>query len=181
MFSKILVKLIDQAIVPAVLLVAARIVSVVLIASYNKIDFSMDTGGLNVANPSQFLLVNSYSVLIMSLLLFLGITYVLLKSYVFHDSHITPKLTANMFSLKLSSFIQTSFDLYSQGSIWLSYMYLLMFVSGLMAFFGVLYPWVFTLLLGLCIISTILLVFDVEREVDMDKKVFPEFVSEEDN
>lgn len=179
MFSKILVKLIDQAIVPAVLLIAARIVSVVLIASYNKIDVFIDAAGFNVSNPTEYLFVNSYSILVMGSILFLGIAYVLVKSYVLHDSHITPKLTAQMFSLKLSSFIQTSFDLYSQGSIWLSYLYLLMLVAGLMSFFGVAYLWVFTTLVGLAVIATILLIFDVEREVELEKKSFAESVEEE--
>ena len=78
-------------------------------------------------------------------------------------------MTAKLFSLRISSLIQTSFDVYSQGVVWLSYLYLIMMVSGILALFGLIYLWVFYSSAVLAVISTILLIFDVENELSAFK------------
>lgn len=108
----------------------------------------------------------------MVVVLALGLLYILAKAFFFHDSHIAPETTAKMFALKLPAFIQNSFDLYSQGAVWLSYLYLVTFVSGLMGFFGLMYLWVFVVSLGATIFLTVFLIFDVEREITFEKKGF---------
>ena len=70
----------------------------------------------------------------------------------------------------LASFIQASFDLYSQGTIWLSYTYLLTAVTGIMALFGLVFSWVFVIGLVLSVIATLLLVLDVENEIVIKNK-----------
>jgi len=89
----------------------------------------------------------------------------LFKALIFHDTHITPVLTAKLFNIRFSAFIQSSFELYSQGVIWLAYLYLLVVVSGILAFSGLLYNWVFYVSIVLSIISTVILIFDVEHEM----------------
>ncbi len=101
--------------------------------------------------------------------LVLGLSLTLVKSLFLHSTHITPKLTAKVFSLKLSSFIQNSFDLYSQGAIWLSYLYLLLLISAVMALFGLVYGWVFYISLATGILATVLFIIDIEKEINIDK------------
>lgn len=165
MFSKILIKLIDQAIVPAILLLVSRIVSMIGFSLLLNIPYAITNVGFTFDSAPDYVLVNSYSVMSMIVVLSLGIFYVLIKSYVFHESHVEPRMTAQLFSLRLSGFIQTSFDLYSQGAVWLSYIYLLFLVSIFMAFFGLVYIWVFVVSLLVAIISTVALVFDIEQEM----------------
>ena len=105
MFSKILVRLIDQAIVPAILLLTVRIVSVIFISNYYDIEFTLSMSGFSFNNSDNYLLVNSYSTFSMVVTLTVGLFYILMKSYIFHESHIKPHITAKMFSLRLSSFI----------------------------------------------------------------------------
>ena len=98
MFSKILVKLVDQAIVPALLLIAARILSVALISYRLGIELTINSFSLVLPDKESLLTVNSYSVLAMVSVLSVGLFYVLLKSYIFHDTHITPAMTAKDFN-----------------------------------------------------------------------------------
>jgi len=170
MFSKLLIKLIDQSIVPAVLLIAARIISVILVANYFGIKFDLGAGGFAYNTTKDYILVNSFSTFIMIATLAVGLAYILLKSLIFHETHITPKLTASLMSLKLSSFIQTSYDLYSQGSIWLSYLYLMVLSSGILNLFGMINAWVFWVALVLAVLTTVLLIFDIENEIDLKKE-----------
>lgn len=168
MFSKILIKLIDQAIVPAILLLVTRIVSVLLLSNYFNVPYEISNTGFVFSDATGYVKVNSFSLIMMLTVIAAGIFYVLLKSYIFHDTHIQPKLTAKLFSLRLSSFIQTSFDIYSQGAVWLSYVYLLFLVSIFMSFFGLAYTWVFFVAFIIAVVSTVAFVFDIEQELYMD-------------
>ena len=167
MFSRILIKLIDQAIVPAIFLLTVKIVATVGISRYLGIVFTVGPTGFVFENTEEYVRVSSYSTFAMVAALAVGLFYILLKSMVFHDSHISPKMTARLFSLRLSTFIQGSFDLYSQGAIWMSYSYLLMFVTGIMSIFGMIYPWVFYSSLILTALSTVFFILDVESEMKM--------------
>jgi len=170
MFSKLLTKLIDQAIFPAILILTTRILSVILVSHYLDIRFSLDASGFAFANEADYVTVNSYSTFFMIAVLAVGLFYILLKSYVFHESHISPETTARVFSFKLPYFIQTSFDLYSQGTVWLSYSYLLTIVSGILSFYQFLFGWVFITSFVLSILSTVLLIFDIEHEIKIAKE-----------
>lgn len=169
MFSKILIKLIDEAIVPAVTLITVRLASVILISRYLGIPFSLTNNGLAFNTASEYVKINSYSMAAMIISLVVGLAYTLTKSFFFHSSHITPKLTAQIFSLKLSFFIQNSFELYSQGAIWISYLFLLLLAAGTMVIFGLIYPWVAYLGLGTGILAAILFILDIEREINIQK------------
>lgn len=188
MFSKILIKLIDEAVTPALILVAVRLISIFFVSNYFNIEFTIGPTGFLFRNAEQYRFVNSYSILALVLVLGLGLGYILFKAYLFHETHIKPHDTAKLFSLKLSSFIQSSFDIYSQGAIWLSYSYLLLFVLIVMALFQWVYTWVFVVSLIVSIITTVFFVLDVERELltktfgrNPFTQVGPEELEEEDD
>lgn len=171
MFSRILTKLIDEAIVPAVALVAARVLGVIFVTSYFGIPLANESSFLTLyfSNKVDFLKVNSYSTLFMYFVVFLGGVAFLVKSRYFHDTHISPPFAAKVFSSNLGNFIQTSFDIYSEGSIWLLYSFLMTLVLGVELYFRIVYPWVFILSLALSILLTLIFVSDVEREVTRKK------------
>jgi hypothetical protein len=179
MFSKLLVKLIDQAIVPAVILLSTRIMSIIGISVYLDIPYEINRSGFTFTNPNDYVLVNTYSTFFMLLVLFFGLFYILLKAFILHDTHIAPHLSARLANLNLSSFIQASFDLYSQGSIWLSYTFLLTAVTGIMSLFGLVTAWVFVVGLILSVLATVLLVFDVENELVLKNKDSADFDTDE--
>ena len=180
MFSKVLVKLVDQAIIPALLLLLVRIFSVIFISNILRIPYTLGNTGFIFPNHADYVAVNSYSLLTMLLILTLGISYVILKSYIFHDSHITPVLTAKLFTLRMSSLIQTSFDIYSQGIVWLSYVYLMFFVITALCVFGLVFAWIFVVALVLTLFSTVAFVFDIENEMDVNTQPFDEVFSNEE-
>lgn len=175
MFSKVLIKLIDRAIVPATLLLTMRIVSIVLISRYLGFTPEVSKSGFVFERPDDYLMVNSYSTLFMVGLLVLGIAYIIIKSFAFHESHIKPALSAKLFSLRLDSIIQGSFHLYSEGVIWLSYAYLLLIVSAIMLLSNFLYLWVFWVTLAATIGSTSLFIIDVDEEIRIKKAVGAEY------
>jgi hypothetical protein len=178
MFSRILIKLVDEAIFPAILLLATRLTSMLLISKFLNISYEINANGIIFVNLSDYLKVNSYSTLFMVITLAIGLLFIILKSLVFHDSHISPGFSAKIYSLKMPSLIQSSFDIYSQGTIWLSYIYLILIVSGFMTLFGMLYSWVFFIAIITTVISTAFFVMDIEHEVKIDKQRDVEYDSD---
>lgn len=172
MFSKLLVKLIDEAIVPALFLVAVRVISLVFISKGFDIPISLGPGGFVYSSSEDYLLVNTYSTLYMVLAVCLGLLRVLIKSVVFHDTHITPPLAAKLHSLRLQYLIQDTFHLYTQGIVWLAYLYFLTIGAGLMSLFGLVEIWVAWVSLGLAVFFTYIFILDAEREIlaHMSKK-----------
>ncbi len=165
MFSKLLVKLIDEAIVPALFLVAVRIISLVFISRGFDIPISLGSGGFMYSSSEDYLLVNTYSVLYMTLAICLGLLRVLVKSVVFHDTHITPPLAAKLHSLRLEHLIQNTFQLYVQSIVWLAYLYFLTIGAGLMGLFGLVHAWVAWVALGLAVLFSYIFILDAEREI----------------
>lgn len=170
MFSKILLKLVDESIVPAIFLLVTRLVSVVLVAKYFSIPFEVGASGFIFHTAQEYVIINTYSTFYMMVALAVGLLYVLSKSLLFHETHIRPHLSAKLFSVRLHGLIQSTFDLYTQGSIWLSYCYLMLIVSGFMSLFKLVLPWVFYVSTALCVVTTLLFVLDVEEEFKVSKK-----------
>lgn len=167
--SNILAKLIDKAIVPAVLLIASRLISIILVSKYFGVAFKITNHGFIVQNSYDYVKVNSYSILFMTIMLVIGLSYVLIKSIFFHDSHIKPTITAKLFSIKAESLIQNSYEIYTQGAVWMSYAYMLLVVSGIMAIYNLMYKWVFYVITGVALVATLLFVFDIEEEIKIKK------------
>lgn len=170
MMSKTLVRLIDQAIVPAILLLCTRFASVIFISYYSGIKFSFDQSGFVFPSQEALIYVNSYSTFFMILVLTVGILYILMKALFFHDTHITPRLTAKLFNYRVSSFIQSSFELYSQGIIWLAYSVLVTSITAVFASMGYIYTWVFYVGLVMTVISIVILIIDIEHEMHLGKQ-----------
>jgi hypothetical protein len=165
MLSKILVKLIDKAIVPTVLLLSARVVSIVLAAKYMDINIKISSEGLITQNSADYVKLNSYSILFMLAMLVIGLIYVAAKGLIFHDSHIKPTITARLFSIKAKSLIQSSSEIYPQWGIWSLYSFMLSAVSGIMAMSGLAYFWVFYLVTFVTLINAVLFIYDFEDDI----------------
>ena len=170
MFSKILIRLIDQSITPAILLIASRIVSIILISKYRGIPFNFDFTGFTFGSVADYIYLNSYSTLAMICALVIGLSYILVKAYVFHDTHITPRATTNVFAFRMANLIQSSYDLYTQGSIWISFLFFMCLTSGFMAFLGLMYFGIFYVSLGILLIMLVLFILDIENEIKVSSK-----------
>lgn len=169
MFSKLLVKLIDEAIFPAVMLVVVRILSIIVVSRYFDIPVELTSEGFLYNSERTYALVNTYSLFLMALFLFLGLLYILVKAWFLHESHVTPKMTAQVYHYRAQNLIQGSFDLYTQGTIWLSYSVLITLVTGIFAFYGLAQIWVSYFSFALTVLAGYFLLVDVEQELALNK------------
>ena len=171
-YSKLLVKLIDRAILPAVFLFAAKVVGTFFVSSYLGVYRFNGLKAFNGLTASEYVYVNSYSTLFVFFCVLLGLAFILFKAHVTHETHISPYLSARIASMRLNNIVNKSFDLFAEAGVWLMYSWLLTLVSIAQVALGDMYTWVAVLTFSLSVLSSILVIIDVEREFrdDNDKK-----------
>lgn len=167
--SKILIKLIDEAILPAVLIVTVKIISAILIVAYLQISFSLTflngLPKLSLASPQNILLINNLSNLFLLCFLTLVISVILLRAHFLHNTHISPKLTIKILTLNMSSLITNSFNVFTQSFVWLAFLWLTTFTILSSVVFGETGFLIATLSLLISLLLSLALVLDLEREV----------------
>lgn len=174
MFSKTLVKLIDEAIIPAIVLVVAKILGVLLVSRIKNLVFEISFKSRFLPLPTlvfssyqDYVTVNSYSNLIMLIVISLGLIWILLKANLFHNTHISPRLSAHLARLRLSHLIPTTFEAYHQALVWYGFAWFTMILMAFYAYLGLAYK-SFALIAFLVILNlTWFFIFDVEREIIM--------------
>ena len=174
MFAKTLIKLIDYAILPAFLIIGAKIVSIVFLTNYFGVDFVIDRMQITIQNSVEFIAINSYSSLIMFFTIIAGLIWVTIKAHIFHDTHITPAFSAKLFSMNMEDLIHTSETIFAQAFIWLSYAWIATIIFGIHAYYNLMYTWIFWLALSVTVFATGALALDIEREINTEKRSSPE-------
>lgn len=164
MLSKTLLKLIDEAILPAVIVVAGKIIGVALLSSKFNFPFTLN---LAHAVGENINLINTYSNLFSYGGIALGLGLILARSLFFHETHISPQITIRLYRLNLTGLIETTYELFHQAVVWLSYLWLLTLLFALQAYGG-LASWNIALgTLAATIVFSYLFAIDVDREIDI--------------
>lgn len=164
MVSKTLLQLVDRAVLPAVLVGAAKILGVILFSSLFDLSYEAKGMSLVFSTPEAFLKVTSYSDLIVLGVITGGLGWVVLRSNFLHDNHLSPELAVRLVSLDLLDLIGASVAIYQQAVVWLSYAWLFTIYLGFQFYLGLVWGWVFLVAVFVCLNATWLILFDVERE-----------------
>lgn len=174
MLSKSLSRLIDEAILPAVLLVGSKFLSVILIATLSNSAFNFTFGRFLFLLPSlsfstfeAYIFSNSYSNLFTYAVLASGCAFILLRAHFFHSSHVTPTLAAKLVRLRLSSLVSDTFTIYHQAFVWFSFIWLFTIFLLIEAFLNILYPWIAIIGFLISLNMSWFLVSDVEEELEI--------------
>ena len=169
MASRILLRLVDEAILPAVLVVFTKLASLAIIIYALQLDWRLNTTSafpsLELGNHEQLLMVNSLSNLPVLIVISLGLLWILLRAYRLHDTHVTPSLTLKLLSWNLTRLLGTSYEIYNQAIVWLSYLWLVFFLMIIHTVVKLNYPWITVAAFGLNLFLTWLFIDDVEREI----------------
>jgi hypothetical protein len=177
MISKSIVKLIDEAIIPAISLIVAKMVGLFATSYYLNLQFTVRNSDLFGVLPSvQFLSLQDYIVaenfsnLAMFLVVALGSLFVLIRAHFLHESHIRPNLHAKLVSLNLDSLVAPSYHLYHQAAIWLVFLWLttaFLLVSSILL--KITYPLISAIAFIVTANFSWLFAIDIEKEVEISK------------
>lgn len=165
MYSKILFKLIEESIFPALgFFILKVIISLSMLSSFG---YSISLGSVFFAEVTK----NEYTEIVSNILLsfavfsFLGVFYSLVKSLYFHDSHVSPNLTLRLFHVRADFLIQDSFHLFTQTLVWLLFSYMTLFISMMFYYLGLLNFYVLVVSLVICPVATYFYLLDLEYEL----------------
>ena len=129
MYSKILTKLISEAITPFLGFLFIKI----LVTIFTAQSLGISTNLYNVFNltvsQQSYTSINTNVLFGFIIFSFLGLSYSLIKSIYFHGTHIKPKLSLSIFNFRVGFLIQDTFHLFSQNLIWLVFNYVSLFLA----------------------------------------------------
>jgi len=169
MASRVLLRLIDEAIIPAIIIFMSKLFAVVFLIQWLGARWEFNTlsffPGVTFQDSATLIFVNSYSSLFMFIVVFLGLGWVLTKAHHFHDTHISPGFVLQLLSWNLTNVISSTHELFHQGVVWFSYLWLTTLLIGFHVVVGSTFLWVFVVALIGSLFPTWILISDVEREV----------------
>ena len=177
MVAKSIIKLLDEALIPAIALIVAKMVGLFAAASFLNLEFTVKNAQLLAFLPSvQFTTVNdyiraeNYSNLAMFLTVALGTFLILIRAHYFHESHIKPNLHAKLISLSLDGLVAPSYHLYHQAAIWLIFLWM---VTGFLLIstiiLDVTYPLISATSFIIAANFSLVFAMDIEKEVQISK------------
>lgn len=170
--SAFILKLLDEAIVPAVIVFCLKLGGLILAADYWGVGFSLSAGSLTFNDLDGLVLANNVSNLLVLAAIFLGGSLVLTRLYFFHESHLHPFWLAKLLDSDLEFAVSTSFNLFHQALVWLSLGFFVVGSFFIQSLFGLTSFWIFfsgfLVLLGLGFLT--LLDFEREAKIEAEDK-----------
>ncbi len=177
MIAKSTVKLIDEAVIPAVVLIIAKILGIYLVNYLLKVDYNINPNGfLNIlpsityTSPNDYIVAENYSNLAMFVAVALGTLVVTVKAHFLHESHISPRLHQKLVKLNLEKFISTSFHLYHQAFIWLVFLWLVTIFLITATLAEIIYPQVSAIAVIIALNFSWILAVDVQKEIEIARE-----------
>jgi len=177
MVHKSVAALIDEAVLPAVLIVAAKILGVILANFWFAHSWTLESGSFFGVLPSvsyfsldEFLLVNSISNCLMFATITAGTALVIIRAHFFHASHIPPRLHSRLLRLRLSGLVGDTFKIYHQATIWLIFLWLATVLLIPQAIIGTSWPILAIVAFLVTVNFSWFLAADIQKEVQISKK-----------
>ncbi len=176
MVAKSIIKLIDEAIIPALFLIVAKMLSLYIVSAIFNLPFEIKSRSflgflpaLNFADMSYYIKAENYSNLVMFLAVALGTILILVRAYFFHASHIHPNLHAKLARFNLETLIAPSYNLYHQALIWLLFLWLTVGFLTLSTIRGITYPQITIIAFVVAANFSWVFAIDVEKEIEISQ------------
>jgi hypothetical protein len=178
MITRSLIKLIDEAIIPAIALIVGKMVGLLASSYFLHLPFTIKNGEflavlptVQFKNPQDYITAENYSNLAMFTVVAAGAAYILIRAHYFHQSHIHPRLHAKLTSLNLDWLVAPSYHLYHQATIWLIFLWLTVGFLVLSSILGITYPQITIIAFVVSANFSWILAVDIEREVEISRSL----------
>ena len=178
MVAKSIIKLIDEAVIPALILIVAKMLGLYLTSAIFNLPFEVKMRSflgflpaLHFANLTSYITAENYSNLAMFLAVCLGTIFVLIRAHFFHTSHIHPNLHAKLERFNLQALVAPSYHLYHQAVIWLLFLWITVGFLTLSTIRSITYPQITIVAFIIAANFSWVLAIDIEREVEITREV----------
>jgi len=174
MVAKSIIKLIDEAIIPALVLIVAKMLGLYFTSAVLNLNFEVKVGSflsflpsIHFANLQDYVTAENYSNLAMFLVVSLGTIFVLVRAHFFHSSHIHPNLHAKLERFNLQALVTPSYHLYHQAAIWLLFLWVTVGFLALSTIRSITYPQITIVAFIIAANFSWVLAIDIERELEI--------------
>ena len=176
MVIKSLIKLIDEAIIPAVVLILAKMIGILASSYLFNLNFEIKSGSflfflpsINFLDIKDYILAENYSNFTMVLAAVLGTLIVLIRLHFLHESHVHPKLQLKLASISLEKIISPSYHLYHKVTIWLIFLWLTVAFLVLSTIYKITYLPITLTAIFVALNLTWITILDIEKEIDISR------------
>lgn len=176
MVTKSISKLIDQAILPALILIIGKMGGLFLTVYLLHLDVAVQPASflkilptVHFPDPQAYILAENYSNLAMFTLASLGTIFVITRAHFLHESHISPSLQAKLARLNLEVLIASSYKLYHQAAIWLTFLWLSTGFLVLSTILNITYPQISIIAVIVAANFSWVFALDVEKELEIQR------------
>jgi hypothetical protein len=122
-----LLKLIDEAVLPVVVIFGSKLLGLFFANNafnlggvFNSYDFSLTTPFFFYPSPTAARIASDFSTLVVYLVIALGFGWVVFRAHHFHLSHLHPTVAKRVFLHEKDFLLVNSYEIYHQAAIWLS-------------------------------------------------------------
>jgi len=167
-----LIKIVDISIVPAVVMIFSKFISVYILLSLFSIPWSSNilTGSFfatsTQVNLNQIIEIISYSDLIMYLSVAIGFSIFIIRSIFLHRTHVHPTIIIKLGKLNLLDLVWTSYRIYHSAFVWLVFLVLANIIILVNTIGGLTHTWIFFTTFLSTIVLTSILLYDVQKEIN---------------
>lgn len=174
--SKSLLKLLDNSIFPACIMILGKLVGVLFALWFFDIPYSLRdyfsaVYSLRFVVPQENIqTVTSYSDLVMYVIMALFFSLVLIRALFLHSTHVTPSLITKLANSNLLKLVQSSYEIYHTATVWLVFMIIANVLVLINVFRGSTYAWIGVVCTIVSVLLTVILLHDVYREIESIKK-----------
>lgn len=160
---------------PAAILAGLKIFYLFIFTKLYGVSFLKTPIGIVYNDFDKFIFVNTLSNILVFASLMLGLFYLIIKAFFLHDIHISPKLSAFLYTQNMQRFITSSIVLYTNLFAWLLFSYLMVFLILFQAILMYESFVVFFIVFFITVFATIFVVVDLEKDHEI-LKVLKEYV-----
>jgi len=170
--SKSLIKLLDNALLPAALMLVSKFIGILLSIQIFNISWVVQQTPNNifsfqtVLSSQDAITVTSYSDMLMFCVLALGFTINILRAVFLHKSHVSLDLLTRLAHKNLLNLIKSSYEIYHSAFIWLVFMWIAALMILNNTFSQAIFPWVGIVALLTSTLLTVIFFQDVYKELE---------------
>jgi len=168
--SKLLVKLVDNAIMPAVVLGAGKVIGLLAPIFVLGLDYELKDStslipyDLVFSNTQDVILVNTISNVLLVVLVSAGLIYSFMKVHQFNDKRVSPDRVMKLAEKNLLSMIESSINLYARAVVWVIFSVIISLLVGVHGMDGLSPAWLMWLSLVVTLVSIMYLVKNIELD-----------------
>lgn len=172
-----LLKLFDEAILPAFLVVGTKVISFLLLAifldlklpSFSDLPSILFLTTWVSVDYAKFVQVSSVSSMFTFLVLLIFFGWVIIKAHHFHDSHLSPRDQQKLIRSGWEHLVESSHEIYHQALVWITLTWFFFFYVLVSTYLGLTSWWVPFLGTAVVFSLTMMMVEDVINEFKISK------------